>query len=64
MHNTEAILKMYQDIAAEHRIPFFNYAHPALSQDKNLFYNSQHLNKNGAARFSQLFAEDLKRIAD
>ncbi len=60
--NLPDVFKIYQDLTNEYRIPFFNYADSPLSKSTENFYNSQHLNKKGATKFSVIFAEDLNKV--
>lgn len=60
--NRNEIISMYNQIATKNAIPFLNYSKHAICKKQSLFYNSQHLNKNGAEQFSCLLANDLKEF--
>ena len=58
--NRNEIFSVYEEILNKHKIPFFNYSNDLISFDKSLFYNSQHLNKKGANKFTEEFSKDLQ----
>ena len=58
--NRNEIFSIYEEISNKHKIPFFNYSNDPISFDKSLFYNSQHLNKKGANKFTEEFIKDLQ----
>lgn len=53
------ILARYQSIANQYQIHFLDYSQDTMSTQKQYFFNSQHLNMNGAGVFSLKLAEDL-----
>lgn len=53
------IFAIYEEISNEYKIPFFDYSNDIISFDKSLFYNSQHLNKKGANKFTEEFIKDF-----
>ena len=58
--NRAKIINIYKRIAFEYKIQFWDYSSSPICKSKDNFYNSQHLNKVGAERFSAQFANDLK----
>ncbi len=44
------------------QITLLDYRHSPICKDKNLFYDSEHLNYKGADNFSQLFADDFNKL--
>ncbi len=58
--NRDEIFEMFKSVAAEYGVPFWDYSDIPLTHDTNYFYNSQHLNREGAAIFSDMFARDLQ----
>jgi len=56
------IIHTFEKLAQKNKMPFLNYSSDSLSFQKSLFYNSIHLNKQGASLFSIKLASDLKRI--
>lgn len=59
--NREEIIKIYREFAIKYNFYFLDYSDSFLSYKNKYFYNSQHLNKNGAVKFSNILAEDLKK---
>ncbi|MEA2041285.1 MAG: hypothetical protein U9N85_01870 [Bacteroidota bacterium] len=59
--NRDEIIKTYRNFSEKYDFPFFDYSQNFISQDKSLFYNSQHLKAKGAAIFSKVLAEDIKK---
>ncbi len=57
--NRDEIISLYESIANKHRIPFLNYSENELFRSKQYFYNSQHLNKNGAELFTKEICIDI-----
>lgn len=70
IRNRNEIISLYDSIADKHQIQFLNYSENELSLSKKYFYNSQHLNKNGAELFTKMICADImkeskhKRIMD
>lgn len=61
----KGIDKMYTvfgDIAHEYDIPILDYSHDTICNDTSYFYNSAHLNKIGADRFTLQLSNDLRRM--
>lgn len=57
--NKDEIIGVYKSLSAKYNIPFLSYLEDDLSMHKANFYNSQHLNRNGAEIFSLKLANDL-----
>lgn len=60
--NRNQVIKIYKDISSKYNIPFFNYSEDSMSFNKSYFFNSLHLNANGAELFSKKLANDLYPI--
>lgn len=60
--NREEVMEIYRSYAAKFDIPFLDYSNHPISFNKSYFYNSQHMNKNGAEIFSKILAQDLLNI--
>ncbi len=58
--NVNEIFQTYRDIARKYNIQFLDYSQIPLTHDQNYFYNSQHMNKEGAALFSRQLAHDIQ----
>ena len=58
--NVGEIFRTYRELSTENHIKFLDYSKIPMTQDRKYFYNSQHMNRDGAGLFSHLFAEDLK----
>lgn len=60
INNREEIISYYNKISKKYQVPFLDYSNLSISQSKDYFYNSQHLNKKGAELFSKKLSEDIK----
>jgi len=60
--NREKILNIYKEISNKYQLTFYDYSNDSICFDRNLFYNSLHLNKKGSEIFSKIFAHDIKTI--
>ena len=58
--NRPEILAKFHEISMRYGVPFWDYSDSALSHRREFFQNSQHLNTQGAAAFSE---ECAKRLA-
>ncbi len=56
------IMGIYKKLADRYGFYFMDFSLNPISYDKKLFYNSQHLNKDGAELFSQMLAKEIKEI--
>jgi hypothetical protein len=54
--NREEIFDLFRELSVRHSTPFWDYSDSDISEDRKNFYNSQHLNADGAAKFSGLIA--------
>jgi len=55
--NRERVFALFRSIADRNGVSFLDYSRSPISQTRDYFYNSQHLNARGAA----VFSEDLAR---
>jgi hypothetical protein len=60
IRNKKEVIDFYKDVAKQNNIPFLDYSSNPISEDVNYFYNSQHLNKKGAEKFTKILASDIK----
>ncbi|RED48375.1 hypothetical protein [Seonamhaeicola aphaedonensis] len=60
--NREEIINIYNDIAKSFEIQFIDYSNDTMSYNKDLFYNSMHLNEKGANAFTLNLIEKIKEI--
>ncbi|MEO7299883.1 MAG: hypothetical protein ABI042_15050 [Verrucomicrobiota bacterium] len=51
--NRSEIFNAFHSMANAFQAPVWDYSQDPISADKNCFYNSQHLNQNGASLFSE-----------
>lgn len=58
--NRRAIISEYRDLATRYHVPFLDYSDSPITHDEKYFYNSQHLNAEGARLFSLDLASKLK----
>jgi len=61
--NRDSVMNMYRNFSTTYGVPFLDYSDSAISSNRNYFYNSQHLNKTGAEKFSRMLARDVKSWA-
>ena len=59
--NREAITNIYEELARKYDLLYLNYSKDKIHLNKKYFYNSMHLNSQGAALFSKKLSEDLIR---
>lgn len=59
VQNREKIFEIYRMLSESEKIPFWDYSQDSISFEKQLFYNSEHLNDFGATIFSKKFSKDL-----
>ena len=57
--NRDEIFARFGELAARYGATLWDYSHSPVSLRKDYFYNSQHLNAEGAAVFSDEFARAL-----
>lgn len=58
--NRAKIFETFQNLAAPFQVPIWDYSGSPLCQQRDLFYNSQHLNRPGSGAFSQDLARRIK----
>ena len=59
IRNKKEVIDFYKEVAKHNNILFLDYSSNPISKDVNYFYNSQHLNKRGAEKFTKLLANDI-----
>jgi hypothetical protein len=59
--NRNEIIAKANELTAHFDFPLWDYSGSPICRDRSNFYNSQHLNRNGASAFSDEFA---KRLVD
>lgn len=60
--NRKDIIKLYENLALEYKLPFLNYSDHEISYNRENFYNATHMNAKAANVFSRILAEDLKPL--
>lgn len=58
--NHDSVRGMIHDISDMQGLTFFDYSNDSICFDRNLFYNTRHLNRKGAEIFTRKLAQDLK----
>jgi hypothetical protein len=58
--NRDSIITLYHKFSKKYKIPFYDYSNDTMSYQKKYFYNSLHLNKNGAELFTHKLIDTLK----
>lgn len=62
INNHEDIIRLINDLSQTYGAPLLDYTNCSIDSNKSYFYNSQHLNKEGSEVFSNMLAEDLKKL--
>lgn len=62
--NRDSIMALYRKSAGKYGLRFLDYSNDSMCLNKYWFYNSSHLNKEGAAVFTQKLIRDLKEISN
>lgn len=62
--NRQEVFTKFNEIARTYEVSFWDYSHSQISTNRNFFYNSQHLNRNGAEEFSADIARRLSELGD
>lgn len=57
--NEAEVVSYLHDFAAEQNVRLFNYSRSAVCDDKSLFADPAHLNREGSNRFTRIFIRDL-----
>jgi len=57
--NRKEVFALFQKICARYQIPLWDYSDHMLCRERAYFYNSQHLNDQGASLFSRDLAQRL-----
>ena len=60
--NRSEIVEMFSNYARENDLIFLDYSSDSICLDKSNFYNSMHLNRRGATKFTKKLARDLKNL--
>lgn len=60
--NRSEIVEMFSNYARENDLIFLDYSSDSICLDKSNFYNSTHLNRRGATKFTKKLARDLKNL--
>ena len=58
--NKREIIDIYRKKSNEFGVPFLDYSNSEICKNKANFYNSHHLNKQGAKKFSETLASYLR----
>lgn len=58
--NRKEVIDIYTTFSKKYNILFLDYSKNSICNDRDLFYNSSHLNKLGSEIFSKELAKDLK----
>lgn len=60
--NKEEIIKMYEEIAKDNNVIFWDYSNNDICKNVDLFFDCDHLNNKGAKLFSSLLANDILKV--
>lgn len=59
VRNREEIMGLYKAISTKNNIPFLNFSNDPMINEQKYFYNSTHMNKEGADKFTKKLIEAL-----
>jgi len=62
--NRSQILKLYKNIADKYKVTFLDFSKDELCFNKEMFYNSMHLNLKGSQNFTIKLADRLQIVLD
>lgn len=62
--NRDTVSWLYQQLAIKYDFQYLDYSHDELCLSKENFYNPTHLNKSGAAIFTERLARSIKSIIE
>jgi hypothetical protein len=62
--NKTEVFAAFREMAARQNVPFWDFSVSEISRTRDYFYNSQHLNAQGAAVFSEEVASRLRKFAN
>lgn len=60
--NRKDIVNYYKELSSTYNVAFLDFSNDCLTSEKKYFYNSQHLNKNGAELFSTKLAIKIEPL--
>ena len=60
--NRKKVMDVFRDFSTKYGIPFLDYSNHPIALNKTYFYNSEHLTKEGAELFTEVLAQDLKKL--
>lgn len=60
VQNRSEIMKLFKNIADETNTPYYDFSEDSISMNRKLFYNSQHLNREGATVFTNKLMQLLE----
>jgi tagatose-1,6-bisphosphate aldolase len=53
------LISLYSKYSKQYNIPFYDFSNDVICYKKDFFYNSNHLNKDGAELFTRKFVDTL-----
>jgi hypothetical protein len=59
--NRAEMMQLFSKLANKYKFRFYDYSTDSICYQKKYFYNTQHLNKQGAELFTRTFINDLKK---
>jgi hypothetical protein len=62
VRNRRDILKLFENIASQYELPYLDYSHHPICNDRQYFYNTEHLNAAGSDLFTDIFINDIKTL--
>ena len=60
----DQVMDSFTNICKETGVPFWNYLHDPICEEKKAFLNITHLNRYGAEKFSATLGNDIKKYFD
>lgn len=59
--NRDEIIETFKYYSKFYDVPFLDYSNDSISNNRNLFYNSMHLNSKGSRQFTMKLVKDLEK---
>jgi hypothetical protein len=59
--NRQAMMDTFAGLSKRYAIPFYDYSADSISYQRKYFYNTEHLNRQGSALFTEKLVADLKK---
>ena len=59
--NRHEVFQVFKEMSGKYNLPYLDFSKTEICQDKNMFFNANHLNKKGVAKFNELLLDYLPK---